>query len=737
MPSLLAVLILVQQATVPPAQSRAAPFADSASVASAYLDASARDLVSRARARRAVGAARVTAYHATVIERISVGIRALRRDRVIYRREMAGRVAWRRGGGDSVTMLGAREVIPIVETAVHLPDDLRSDAPGLAFDPTDDRLFDGPNDSDFVFNPVAPGSEANYRFASGDTTVITLPDGQSVQLLELRVTARREEFRLMMGSIWLDGATAEVVRALFRPARPFDLDRDVAEADVGEHIPGLLKPIRAEVGFITIEYGLWEHRWWMPRLLAVDAVGTAGFITAPVRYERLYSDFVVEGDTTNEAATVKRARCHHRHHMHKMGDSTAVGDTAIEKTAVDKAAVSDTAATDSTDTSGCFTVVVPPDSLSLLTSELLPGALLGSSDELLTQSDAQDIADRLNLLPRAPWRLQAPSLRFGIGGAGLLRYNRVEALSVGAREVFDFGRVSLDLSARVGLADRQPNGEARLWHELPQVRWGLAGYRRLAVANPSTNPLGFMNSANALLFARDDGAYYRTAGAELTLDPATTVPQSYSWRLYAEHQSGVSKQTDVSLPHLVSNGQVFGPNIAARTADEVGAALTLRGARGSDPTRIRGGADVTIDVALGTYDVARLSFNAHMAMPLSSHVLAAVEGGVGTSAGPVPPQELWYVGGPATLRGYSGFAAAGENFWRGRVELANRFPGARLLLFSDAGWAGPRAAGWSERPLLSAGIGASFLDGLVRLDLARALRAPRGWRLDCYVDGIL
>ena len=67
----------------------------------------------------------------------------------------------------------------------------------------------------------------------------------------------------------------------------------------------------------------------------------------------------------------------------------------------------------------------------------------------------------------------------------------------------------------------------------------------------------------------------------------------------------------------------------------------------------------------------------------------------------------------------------------------NRFPGARLLLFSDAGWAGPRAAGWSGRPLLSAGIGASFLDGLVRLDLARALRAPRGWRLDCYVDGIL
>jgi len=30
-----------------------------------------------------------------------------------------------------------------------------------------------------------------------------------------------------------------------------------------------------------------------------------------------------------------------------------------------------------------------------------------------------------------------------------------------------------------------------------------------------------------------------------------------------------------------------------------------------------------------------------------------------------------------------------------------------------------------------------ILDGLMRIDLARALRAPTGWRLDFYVDGVL
>jgi hypothetical protein len=59
------------------------------------------------------------------------------------------------------------------------------------------------------------------------------------------------------------------------------------------------------------------------------------------------------------------------------------------------------------------------------------------------------------------------------------------------------------------------------------------------------------------------------------------------------------------------------------------------------------------------------------------------------------------------------------------------------VLFSDAGWAGARD-GWDfDPPLLSAGAGASFLDGLIRLDVSRALRAPTGWRVDLYLDGSL
>ena len=75
-------------------------------------------------------------------------------------------------------------------------------------------------------------------------------------------------------------------------------------------------------------------------------------------------------------------------------------------------------------------------------------------------------------------------------------------------------------------------------------------------------------------------------------------------------------------------------------------------------------------------------------------------------------------------------------------------PAARHLRFlrAHAGWEAVYAAPsllWLRpdttflHALCGAGIGASFLDGLVRIDLARALRAPTGWRVEFYFDGLL
>lgn len=44
------------------------------------------------------------------------------------------------------------------------------------------------------------------------------------------------------------------MRASFKPAGPFDLD--LIEAEDAEEMPGLLKPITAQIEYVTVEYSV-------------------------------------------------------------------------------------------------------------------------------------------------------------------------------------------------------------------------------------------------------------------------------------------------------------------------------------------------------------------------------------------------------------------------------------------------------------------------------------------------
>jgi hemolysin activation/secretion protein len=266
----------------------------------------------------------------------------------------------------------------------------------------------------------------------------------------------------------------------------------------------------------------------------------------------------------------------------------------------------------------------------------------------------------------------------------------------------------------------------------------VAAYRRLNTVDAGGgNALGFGNSLSGFLLGRDDGDYYRSAGLALTALPVVTAQQTFSVRVYAERQRSVRKQTDFSLPHTLHSDHVFRPNIVADSADQVGVAITLRAQRGYDPEGARWGAEASLDGGAGTYGFGRASGAVRFTGPLMPRVAGAVELAGGMSAGTVPIQSRWYLGGPNTLRGYGGGVTSGDAYWRARAEIANRFPAARVALFCDVGRAGPREHLSLARPLVGAGVGASFIDGLVRIDLARALKSPKGWRLDLYVDGIL
>ncbi|MBS1242143.1 MAG: hypothetical protein H6R40_1570, partial [Gemmatimonadetes bacterium] len=178
-----------------------------------------------------------------------------------------------------------------------MPEDLEEEVRDLVLNPADDhlRLAIGEDKDGFVY-PLREGGEADYRFEAGDTTVIALPDGRKVRLLALRVIPRRSEWRLISGTFWFDADSHGLVRAAFRPARPFEFRRDVSEEDK-EDVPAFINPV-GEVKYITMEYGLYEARWWLPRYVAMEASGSMGeWLNVPFVVERVYENYEVEGGT--------------------------------------------------------------------------------------------------------------------------------------------------------------------------------------------------------------------------------------------------------------------------------------------------------------------------------------------------------------------------------------------------------------------------------------------------------
>ena len=163
------------------------------------------------------------------------------------------------------------------------------------------------DETQFV-HPIAEGAEAYYTYQSGDSVLMTLPDGKKLTLRELKIEARWPKWNLSVGSFWFDevqrasrpggvpdfAADGRVDRGEGREQDPPDTTarRETARtlrtgaplmsvpptgaAAVGA-APGrrnsddnppplakaLLSPLKVDISAITMEYGLYNQRFWL------------------------------------------------------------------------------------------------------------------------------------------------------------------------------------------------------------------------------------------------------------------------------------------------------------------------------------------------------------------------------------------------------------------------------------------------------------------------------------------
>jgi hypothetical protein len=724
-------------------------------------------LVSRARSARYQQDSALGRYEAIARQRMSariglsrsLGLGPMTPERLAARFESVARVGWDYSLGAWGELIGARSVVPFLGLVTPQPED-EDVALVLPYHPGRDQLWpisqlrDAlPNVEEWIEHPLASGADSLYLFSLGDSLRIKLPNGSSVRLREIRVRARRPASRLIVGSLWVDVASGSLVRAAYRPSVPIDLWPLMQRGLHSDERSVVQKfgPFTGIVREIIVEHGLYEGRFWLPRTRIASAEGTAKGGRASISIEQTFSYQRVSAvpasavATAREEATidvdprtgrVRRPRWWGV--QRRTRKCRATGDSTASRWSPDSLLRDDSLNVMYAE-GVRFRVLLPCDRSTLVTSPTLPPSIYAAGEELFAETDftalRADAERAIGFSEQAEWSPQRPALYYGLE-RGQLRYNRVEGLSIGVMADRVMGRGYTESgTVRVSAADRQVNGEVSL--QRSNARTDVTGslYRRLAAANEWENPLGLGASLSAALFGRDDGFYYRTLGAELSGTHRDAVEGPVvTWRIFAERQDSAPVRTQRSLANSL-RGNRFVPNIAAREGLYTGASLGAGFAWGANPegTRISGGA--RLEGATGETSYGRLASELAIVRGLASGIQGSLIGAAGTSVGTVPAQRLWYLGGAHTVRGHAPGAAVGDAFWYGRAELAIGHPLIRPSLFADAGWAGARSA-WSdqERALTGAGVGASLLDGLVRLDAARGLDRGAGWRLDFYLE---
>lgn len=739
-------------------------------LATAFVTGQARELLLRARAARLTVDSSLQAYDAKTYQRISMGmgLRVAGRERLFMRSEQAQRVRWDRTHGAVVTVIGSRTRFPMIGKWTDDEDlsEMEENA-DLPYTPGRDRLWPlgsvgvEVNEREVV-HPLADGSEAYYRYAIGDSMTVRLMDGREYRLVELRVRPREERWNTVVGSLWFDRASGQLVRAAYRLSAPMDVwlvareseepDSTGKVEDPQEDIPVWLKPalnpMRATVSAITQEFALQEQRWWLPVAQQAEGIVEVGKLRIPMSVEERFSYASVGATPMSMIGDSLRAT----HLADSLGRDSletiraARGDSAYRKARARRDSILDAqrkgcraGGTGSrtvarTENGARVLMVIPCDTAALARSPDLPATPYSSTEELFGETERKELMEyALGFMTQAEGGgSPRPTLFYGLGD-GLLRYNRVEGLAVAVRAEQALGSgYAAGATARLATANLHPSGD--LWIQRSDGRRVLGArlYHRLDVANDHGDPFSLGASLGALLFGRDDGFYYRTTGLELTR--STIDGRGIEWKLFGEHHGDVPVATQASLANLVGNTS-FRDNVTAERGDVAGVRARLTRTFGLDPHGWRLLADIRAEGAGGTFDYGRGLLDITVGHGLGPWLDGAITAAAGVASDDAPVQRNFFLGGIGTVRGQRAGERVGPALWLGRAELGSSFVGARPVLFADLGWAGERSA-WSRpgQPISGAGVGVSFLDGLVRFDLAKGIRPNRGVRADLYLE---
>ncbi|HEU5320897.1 MAG TPA: hypothetical protein VFX28_08840, partial [Methylomirabilota bacterium] len=371
------------------------------------------------------------------------------------------------------------------------------------------RLGEGDEVRD-VPHPLSPLGVGVYDFALGDTLVIALPE-RSVRVIALAVQPKEYQRPRIVGTLYVDAETADLVRTRFSFTPAAYLDAQLEDVS------------------IVLDNALWEGRWWLPYRQEIEIRRRAPWLDVPAR-------------------GIIRGRWEIDGYVFNLGLVTTwfVGReiTALPKAERD-----------------AFTWDEPLDMAIQDVAEPVR-----HNDLERVRAEVQRIAGRRALSGLSPRRLGARRL------SDLIRANRVEGLALGAGIVWRMGgdRLEARVLASYGFADGQVKGTASV---ADASGLELAAYREVRDVADAQVIAPVLNSIAAQEFGWDYGDYYLAEGARIGVRHAASPRVEWHAAVGREHvQSRVARATPAAgsgrpNPALGGTGVTFVRVGARRKSD--------------------------------------------------------------------------------------------------------------------------------------------------------------------------
>lgn len=675
-----------------------------------------RALVLRAQARHAADDTTVSDYTARLRYRVSfsLGRRKWARVPTYAVEEQEGTVHWQAPNDLRLDILGRRNASRSKDVT------LSSDFSRPWFVPRglgdSVRIFGNDFPTRAALHPLAADGPEWYRYELMDSLSLTTAKGTTVRLYSVEVVPARPGPSLVAGTLWIDSATAQVARFTFRyVGTELWVDRDDDDPDL-KNLGGA-KGANSFINRILtvdsdLEYGLQDERYWMPSRQVLS-----GTLQIPI-----ISDVVIpfEAITTfwdyeiNSGAPVVF--------------DTPPPDSGAKRT-MDRESDSLVAVVRSgTWAGGRYEVHRPPvDSLKSYTAwgDSLTLDLNPEEDQQVRDVQAQ-LATLAEDLPSDVTGIKPGGVNYE-AFADIFRYNRVQGPSLGygyAVDVPGWSFTRAQATLRFGFSDARLTGQLGLVREAPSGRWRLDAYRSIAEVEPFFKVNTFGNTMNGVFAAHDDADYYLAQGGRIGYE--TSVGRGLELTLQARFEDQQSVVTDArsAINDLLGGSGDFPDNPGVTEGFFVGVTASLEGVVGTGNWRI--GAE-----GLGGEAGTTGRFMAELRQRVFGMRGVTVTGRGGVATTDPLPQSAFRLGGLKTVRGFDYGTYEGQAFWSVQGDWTPLKGKVRPVLFVDAGQAGTVGSVFSQKPLVGAGAGVSFFNGIVRFDLSVPLQGPAsGLRFD-------